>query len=169
MSAKPNRLLRLVQKINGQVPKVLRPTVLSLAFNSYIRYAGTTGLKITRWDADEAVVICKNRWHIQNHIGGVHATAMATLAESATGMLFGLHVPDSKLPLLKSLHVDYKAVARGDLTAVATLSKDQMATIESNPKGAMVVPVRITDSEGKEPIQCQMEWAWITKKIKEES
>jgi acyl-coenzyme A thioesterase PaaI-like protein len=165
--SKPNRLLRMVQKINGQVPQFFRPTVLSLAFNSYIRYAGTTGLKITKWDGDEAVVICKNRWHIQNHIGGVHATAMATLAESATGMLFGLHVPDSKLPLLKSLHVDYKAVAKGDLTAVATMSKEQMATIDNDPKGAMIIPVRITDSEGKEPIQCQMEWAWITKKKKD--
>ena len=35
---------------------------------------------------------------VQNHIKGVHACAMALLAESATGAVFGMNVPDSAIP-----------------------------------------------------------------------
>ncbi len=48
-----------------------------------------------------AVLFAQNRFRVQNHIKGVHACAMAILAESATGTVFGMNVDDSKLPLLK--------------------------------------------------------------------
>jgi acyl-coenzyme A thioesterase PaaI-like protein len=102
---KPNRLLKIVNKINTRVPSFLRGRVLSMAFNSQIKYAGTTGIAIQSWSKEEAVVSLQNRRRVQNHLQGVHATAMATLAESATGMVFGIHVPDSHLPVLKSMNI----------------------------------------------------------------
>ncbi len=164
----PNKLLSIVQKIhNVGLPDRLQQAALTLAFNSQIKYAGTTGIRIHQWQTHQTVVSLKNRKHIQNHIGGIHATAMATLAESATGMLFGLHVPDTHLPLLKSMKVNFVARAAGDLTAVATLSEEQQERIQTTDRGSVLVPVKVTDSEGKEPIHCEMEWAWTTKKIKE--
>lgn len=62
---------------------------------------------------------------MQNHIKGVHAAAMALLAETATGFLTGLHIPDNRILLIKSLHVDYLKVVEGGLTATATLSTEQ--------------------------------------------
>lgn len=166
MSVKPNKLLRLVTKINTKAPEIIRPTVLSLAFNSYIRYAGTTGLRIDEWNLERSVVTLKNRFHVQNHLGTVHATAMATLAESATGMVFGLYVPDNThIPLLKSMRIQYTARAVGDLTAVATVF-DKAEELAATERGSVIVPVKVTDAEGKEPIQCEMEWAWTTKKKK---
>mmetsp|Transcript_38508 Transcript_38508/g.93327 ORF Transcript_38508/g.93327 Transcript_38508/m.93327 type:complete len:183 (+) Transcript_38508:78-626(+) len=164
---KPNQLLSIVNRINGSgLPESLRKSALTLAFNTKIKYAGTTGISIQHWDVDKAVVNLKNRTHIQNHIGGIHATAMATLAESTTGMLFGLFVPDTHLPLLKSMKVSYTARAEGNLTAVATLSDEQKNQIQSTDKGSLVVPVVVTDSDGKEPIHVEMEWAWTTKRKK---
>ena len=164
---KPNQLLSIVNKINGSgMPESLRKSALTLAFNTKIKYAGTTGISIQHWDVDKAVVNLKNRVHIQNHIGGIHATAMATLAESTTGMLFGLFVPDTHLPLLKSMKVSYTARAEGNLTAVATLSGEQKNQIQSTDKGSLIVPVVVTDSDGKEPIHVEMEWAWTTKRKK---
>lgn len=164
---KPNRLLRIVNRINeAGLPDTMRKSALTLAFNSNIKYAGTTGIGIQQWDLDKAVVNLKNRLHVQNHIGGIHATAMATLAESTTGMLFGLYVPDTHLPLLKSMKVQYVARATGNLQAVATLTDEQKSEIASTDKGSTTVPVRVTDSEGKEPIVVEMVWAWTTKKKK---
>jgi hypothetical protein len=54
---------------------------------------------------------------VRNHFGGFHATAMATLAESATGNLFGLHVPDSHIPVLKSMRVVFNKRTVGYLKA----------------------------------------------------
>jgi hypothetical protein len=50
------------------------------------------------------------------------------------------------------------------MRAVASLSEEQVAMIRSNPKGELLVPVTVTDESGEEPIQCQMLWAWVSKK-----
>ena len=60
---------------------------------------------------------------MQNHIKGVHACGMALLAESATGGVFGMNLPDEALPLLKNMSIDYVRVAKGDLRGVATLTE----------------------------------------------
>ena len=162
---KPNKLLKIVNKINSW-PVSLRSPALTLAFNSNIKYAGTTGIVIRKWNTEESVVTCKNRWRVQNHLGGIHATAMATLAESATGMLFGLYVPDSHIPLLKSMKVSFHKRAVGDLTAVASITEEQKKMISCTDQGSTLMEVRVTDEEGKEPIQCEMEWAWTSKQRK---
>lgn len=162
---KPNKLLKVVQRIH-QLPTVLQSPALTYAFNSQIKYAGTTGIYIQEWSPDRAVVTLANKRHVQNHIKGIHATAMATLAESTTGMVFGLHVPDDRLPLLKRMSVQFVARAEGDLKAVATLPLEFQEQIQKEERGSVMVPVQVTDETGKEPIQCEMEWAWTTKKKK---
>jgi hypothetical protein len=91
---------------------------------------------------------------------------MALLAETATGFLTGLHIPDDRILLIKSLHVDYLKVAQGGLTANATLSADQQKFIADNEKGELLIPVTVIDDSGNEPIQCQMLWAWLPKRKK---
>eukprot|EP00934_Nitzschia_sp_Nitz4_P009146 Nitzschia sp. Nitz4//scaffold185_size43419//38837//39340//NITZ4_007310-RA/size43419-processed-gene-0.85-mRNA-1//-1//CDS//3329539736//9136//frame0 len=165
--SKANRILQSVQQIhNAGLPDSLRKMALTMAFSSQVKYAGTTGISIQEWSQDQAVVTLKNRMRVQNHIRGVHATAMATLGESTTGMLFSLQVPDTHLPLLKSMKIEYNRLASGDLKAVATMTPEQQAEIRSTEKGSMVVPVTITDSKGQEPIQCEFVWAWTPKRSK---
>jgi acyl-coenzyme A thioesterase PaaI-like protein len=167
MAAPPsNRLSTLVHKIHTTVPAIFQKTALSLAFNSNIKYAGTTGIAIQEWTQQKTIVNLSNHFRIRNHLGSIHACAMATLAESTTGMLFGLHVPDTHVPLLKSMKIDYNKRAVGNFQAVATLSEDEIKSIQSSDKGALIVPCTITDSEGKEPIACEMEWAWTSKNRK---
>ena len=108
----------------------------------------------------------ENQRNMQNHIKGVHAAAMALLAETATGFLTGLHIPDDRILLIKSLHVDYLKVAQGGLKATATLSADQQKFIADNDKGELLIPVTVIDDSGNEPIQCQMLWAWLPKRKK---
>lgn len=157
--------MKIVQQIN-KIPSLLRGPTLSLAFNSNIKYAGTTGIAIQSWDDTQAIVHLKNRWRIQNHLKGIHATAMATLAESASGMVFGVHVPDSHLPLLKSMKVDFVKRAVGDLQAVAQITPEQVQEIQTTDKGSAIIQVKVTDQNDNEPIHCEMEWAWTTKRKK---
>lgn len=164
-----NRLMRIVTQINQNtlMPESIRKAMLTMAFNGTIRYAGTTGIGVQEWNEQSAVVHLRNRFHVQNHLNGIHATAMATLAESATGMLFALHVPDeTHLPVLKRMTVQFQKRATGNLRAVATLSDEQKESIAATEKGSLIVPVRITDDDGKEPIDCQMEWAWTPRRRK---
>jgi hypothetical protein len=53
---------------------------------------------------------------------------------------------------------------QGGLSAIARLSEEQIALITQEEKGNVFVPVTIEDESGQAPIQCQMEWAWVSKK-----
>jgi hypothetical protein len=53
---------------------------------------------------------------------------------------------------------------QGDLSAYATMSEAQIDLVKSEDKGDMLIPVTITDESGQEPIECVMEWAWVTKR-----
>ena len=91
------------------------------------------------------------------------AAAMALLAETATGFCVGMNLPDDKLPLIKTLKVDYLKRASGDMQAVAQLRPEQIQQILTQDKGEVTVPVTITDSSGQAPIACEMIWAWVPK------
>ena len=77
--------------------------------------------------------------------------------------MVGINLPDDKLPLIKSLKVDYYKRTQGDMRAVATLTPADVARIQNEPKGEVLVPVTVTDESGGEPIKCEMLWAWVSK------
>jgi len=158
-----NRLSRAVAVI-GKLPSPLQSPALSLLFGSQVKFADTAKIRVHALTHSRAVLSIANRRKVQNHIHGVHAAAMALLAESATGFLVGMNVPDDKLPLIKSLKVDYLKRATGALNAVATLTPEQITAIHCEEKGEVLVAVTVTDEAGIEPIRCEMRWAWVSKK-----
>ena len=161
--SKPNSLTRAVAKVAGY-PAGLRNRLITFMFTFKVRFAGTGGCEFESLEEGRAVLRMKNRRKVQNHIGGVHAAGMALLAETATGAAFGMTIPDTHLPLLKTMHIDYVKRANGDLRAEATLTPEQRQQILTQEKGNVMVPVRVTDEDGNEPIQAQMTWAWVPKK-----
>lgn len=162
-SSKPNRLSRAVAAAD-RLPRMLRTRLITTLFTTQVRFAGTGGIFIEELTEGRAILLMKNRRRVQNHLGTLHATAMALLAESATGVVFGMNIPDSCVPLLKGLQISYHKRARGDMRAEATLSPEQRERIRSEARGDLLVPVRVTDETGEEPIQVQMNWAWVPKR-----
>jgi acyl-coenzyme A thioesterase PaaI-like protein len=158
-----NRLNRVVALIY-RLPARWRPALLSRLFGSQVKLAGTARIRVEQMTRQSATLSLANRRRVQNHIKGVHAAAMALLAESATGFLVAMNLPDTKLPLIKTLHVDYRQRAVGGLTAVASLTAEQIAAFEQQDKGELWVTVTVTDESGSAPIECAMLWAWVTKK-----
>lgn len=160
---KPSALSIAATKLN-QLPEAIRQFAMSKAFGSKIKYAGHSGIRFESLSNTECVVSIKNKKKVQNHIGGVHAAAMALLAETATGFVFGMNVPGDKLPLIKKMDIDYVKRSTGDMRAVATLTDEQIQHIQSADKGEVVVPVIITDEANVEPIKASMTWAWVSKR-----
>ena len=162
MSA-PNRLARTVARFS-RLPQGLRRWAVSFALGRFVPMAGVAGLCFEELSEERVVVSVRNRRRVQNHIKGVHAAGMALLAETATGFCVGMNVPDDKLPLIKSMHVDYLRRAQGGLRAEAHLTSEQRESIRTQEKGEVQVAVTITDESGREPIAAQMVWAWVPKK-----
>jgi uncharacterized protein (TIGR00369 family) len=134
-----------------------------LALGRTVKFVGTAGLRVEELTAERAVVSVENKKRVQNHIGGVHAMAMGLLAETATGFVVGMNVPDGAVPVIKSAKIEYLKRATGGLRAEATLDEAQRRTIAEQPKGELLVPCRVTDESGIEPIRCEMIWAWVPK------
>ncbi|MBA6295187.1 DUF4442 domain-containing protein [Colwellia sp. MB02u-9] len=159
-----NRFSRIVKKIK-KFPKISHSFLLTKLFCSQVKYASTSKVTLVDIEQQQVKLSMVNRKRVQNHIGGVHAIAAALLAESATGIVFGLNLPDSCLPLLKSMTINYQRRMQGDLTAIASISDQQIALL-TQEKGNMDIAVTITDESGEQPIECIMTWAWISKKTK---
>ncbi len=158
-----NNITRAMKPFQA-LPKGLRQRALSMIFGRVVPYVGTSGLLYEEITETRVVVSVKNRRKVQNHIHSVHAAAMALLAETASGFVVGVNLPDDKLPLIKILKVDYTRRSSGDLRAVATLSQHDINRIRNEPKGEVLVPVVLTDATGEQPVNCEMLWAWTSKK-----
>jgi acyl-coenzyme A thioesterase PaaI-like protein len=163
MAKSQNRMSRIAASTQ-RLPAALRRIVLSRLFARIVPFLGTAGLVFEDVNQEKVVVSAKNRRKIQNHIKGVHAATMALLAETASGFVMGMNVPDDKLMLLKSMHVDYLKRSQGDMRATATLTPEQISAFFNQDKGEVDVKVIVTDESGEAPIRCQMIWAWIPKK-----
>ena len=155
-----NRLSRAVNLIN-HLPRRVQPALLSLLFASQVRFAGTARVRVNSLTQQQSCLTLRDRNRVRNHVGSIHAAAMALLAESATGFLVGMSVPDTHLLLIKTLRVDYKKRAIGSLRAVATLTTEQLSAVATQPRGEVTVQVEVTDESGQSPIACEMIWAWL--------
>ncbi len=163
--ASSNRITRVLDRLSF-LPEGLRWQAFTLAFGRVVPFVATGRVRIEKAAETEAVLSLANRRRVQNHIKGVHAAAVALLAETASGLLVGLNIPDSSVPLLKTLHIDYTKRAHGDLRAVATLTSEQISSLRVESKGEVVVPVTITDEKGNQPVECRIVWAWIPRAAK---
>ena len=158
-----NRLSRLVHRFDG-LPPGLRAWIVTFAFGGTVRFVRTAGVRFLELQEERATLVLPNRRKVQNHIHTAHAAAVALLGETATGAVFGMTVPDDKIPLLKSMRIDYVKRSQGGLCAEAHLPLELRMRILSEEKGEVAVPVRITDQAGVETVQCEYVWAWRPKK-----
>jgi len=158
--ALPNRLERQLDRLQD-APAFARPWVRSLVLRRAVPFTGTAGLDFLHMGRERVEIGLKNEKKVQNHLGGIHASAMNLLAETATGMVVGMNVRDDCTPLAKSLTMAFKRRATGAMRAVALLTPAQQALMQASDRGEVTVAVTVTDEAGIEPVTCEFTWAWM--------
>jgi len=158
-----NKMARLVSKFN-RLPAILKRQALSAVLGRIVPFVGTAGVVIEEMTEHRVVTRLRNRRRIQNHIKTLHAAAVTLAAETASGFIVGMNLPDDKLPLMKSLKVDFKKRNAGGIQIVASLTDQQKQQMRDEPKGEVSVQVQAEDSAGVQTVVCEMIWAWIPKK-----
>lgn len=157
-----NRLNRNMAQLE-RLPAFIRPWMLDRTIGKVVKFVGTAGIHFEKMTCNEVVITLSNKQKVQNHIGQIHAAATTLMAETATGMVVGMNIPDDKLPLMKNLSVKFIKRSQGQQRAVAKLSETQIKLIRETPKGDLQVPISVTDETGEEVIIAEMNWAWVTK------
>ncbi|MCB9032964.1 MAG: DUF4442 domain-containing protein [Chitinophagales bacterium] len=158
-----NKLNKSLNQLNF-LPDFLQMKGVSTLIGTVVPFVGTSNIHFEKITNNELIVSVANKRKVRNHIGQVHAAAMALLAETATGILVGYNLPDDKLPLIKTMNINFVRRTKGAIKAVATLTDEQILNIMETDKGEVSVAVKVTDETDNEVIKAEMIWAWIPKK-----
>ncbi len=165
-SGKNKYMDNALSKMVGQfanLPEEEKIEKMSSAVGSFVKFTGHSGVRYEKMTKHEVVVSLENKPEVQNHIHQIHATAMILLAETSTGMVVGMNVPDDRIMLVKSLNTAFVKRSTGAMRAIASLSDEQIKYIQETEKGELLIPVVVTDEAGVEPIKVEALWAWIPK------
>jgi acyl-coenzyme A thioesterase PaaI-like protein len=124
----------------------------------------TLQLEYLETTAERAVLAMPDRSEYQNHVGGPHAGAMFTLAESASGAVvvgaFGDQMSRA-LPLPVRCEVAWTKLARGPLTAVAELARpigEVLAELDAGQRPEFPVEVSVRREDGAETSHMTIVW-----------
>ncbi|MFE2431754.1 DUF4442 domain-containing protein [Streptomyces sp. NPDC059373] len=116
--------------------------------------ARTLNLEFVETTAEHAVVRLPDQPDFHNHVGGPHAGAMFTLAESASGAIvlgaFGDQLSRA-VPLAVKAEIGYKKLAMGPVTATATLGRpvaEVIADLDAGERPEFPVNVSIQREDG---------------------
>ncbi|MFF1418086.1 DUF4442 domain-containing protein [Streptomyces sp. NPDC058280] len=116
--------------------------------------ARTLRLEFLETTAERAVVRLPDQPEYHNHVGGPHAGAMFTLAESASGAIVIAAFGDQlhrAVPLAVTARIDYRKLAMGTLTATAALGRsvaDVVAELDGGARPEFPVTVALTREDG---------------------
>jgi acyl-coenzyme A thioesterase PaaI-like protein len=92
-----------------------------------VPFVATLKIEYGHLDGTTAVCTLRDEPAFHNHVGGPHAGAMFTLAETASGAIvignFEDLIATGVTPLAATATIDYTRLAKGDVTATATLGR----------------------------------------------
>ncbi|MDJ0709651.1 MAG: hotdog fold domain-containing protein [Woeseiaceae bacterium] len=103
-------------------------------------YFGTISPIFDVLEPGRAVARIRKRRKVQNHIGTVHAIAMANLCELVAGTLTEVSIPADMRWIPRGMQINYVAKAETDIHAEASFP--EIAGAEARD---VVVPVRVMD------------------------
>lgn len=110
-----------------------------------VPYTGSIGARVLHVSPGHAEILLPDRRAVRNHLGCVHAIALANLAEYAGNLAFAFGMPDDARFIVAGMSLEYKKKARGDITGVG-----EAPIITTNEKREYEVKVRMLDSSGDE-------------------
>lgn len=124
----------------------------------------TLNLAFGEITAERAELHLPDQPDYHNHVGGPHAGAMFTLAESASGAIviaaFGGQLSRA-VPLAVRAEIGYKKLAMGPVIATATLGRpaaDVVAELDAGGRPEFPVRVSITREDGAETGEMTIIW-----------
>ncbi|WP_159944329.1 MULTISPECIES: DUF4442 domain-containing protein [unclassified Nocardiopsis] len=133
-------------------------------FLAAVPFARTLGLTFTELDHGRAVMRLPDNADHHNHVGGPHAGAMFTVAESASGAVVIAAFSDQfdrAVPLPTTARIDFLKLAMGDLTAEATLGRPReevVAELDAGTRPEFPVEVELRTGDGTVTGRMSVTW-----------
>lgn len=146
----------------ASLPERLRRPLVTRAIGETIPFVETAGCFVDTYTSSRVTIQLENKTSVQNHLGGLHAAALALLTETASGLVVALNVPPESTPILRTMDISYDRFAREQVMAEARLSDEKRTHIQSSQIGRVDVNVTVSVPEAEDPlVQSQLTWAWL--------
>jgi len=158
-------LKKSVDKMD-RLPSFIRSWAKNYALGMAVPFVKRAGIDFKKTTSNEWIAVVKNVPNNRNHLGQVHAAAMMLVAETVGVMIMSYNLPADGLPLVKKVEFAFIKRSSGAIKAIAQLTPEQIETIKTNPKGEVVIEVKMSDEAGNEPVIAKVVSAWIPKKRK---
>lgn len=129
-----------------------------------IPYNNHLGLRYTEVAEGRGVVRLPEADNLKNHVGSQHAGALFSAGEAASGGAFIGAFAERMAgitPLARDARINYLKLARGEITATATLSEPAPALLErldADGKVEFPVEVELTDGDGVKVAEMTVNW-----------
>ncbi len=136
-----------------------------------IPFNGHVGLELVEVGEGRGVVKLPDSPELHNHVGSQHAGALFSAGEFASGGAFvGAFVEHmgSITPLARSAQIDYRKLARGEITAVGTLSEGKdalLAKLEADGRVEFTIEVELSYADGQ--VVASMTFNWHVRRNQE--
>ena len=127
--------------------------LFSIVLGRYVPYTGSIGAKVIRLEPGVCVAGLRDCRRVRNHLGSVHAMALANLGEMSTGMALMNGLPDNTRGILAGFHVNYLKKARGMLVAEC-----HCTVPENNHEREIEVLCEIRDATGIVVTEVRAHW-----------
>ena len=137
---------------------------IAAGMSQAVPFAGHLGVTVTEMAEGEATALLPEADELKNHVGSQHAGALFTAAENASGAAFvGAFVErmGEITPLARSAEIDYEKIARGPITAQATLGmpkEEALATLDRDGKVEFPCAVVLNDADGTQVASATVAW-----------
>lgn len=124
----------------------------------------TLHLEYIETTPERAVLLLPDQPDFHNHVGGPHAGAMFTLAESASGAIVLGAFADQlgrAVPLAVRAEIGYTKLAMGPVTATAELGRpaaEVVAELDAGERPEFPVEVSIRRADGAETAHMTIVW-----------
>ena len=138
--------------------------LIKAQLQSSVPFAAYVGIVIDALDAESATASLPARSELTNHIATVHAGALFTLAEAASGAAMAGAIAPMLMqvrPVTSQASIRYMNPAKGDLTATAKTSRssaDLLSALRNDGVIQFDVEVAISNDNGVEVAQMTVEW-----------
>ncbi len=143
----------------SSVAEMIRGGIEQMPYNAML------GVRITAMDGGRATGALESRPEVGNHVGTMHAGAQFSLVEAVSGAAVSsafLDLLGRATPLAQGAQLAYKRPVRGDATAVAVVTPEEVervrAELETQGRARFDVQVTLHDAEGALATEATMRW-----------